>query len=128
MSEVKTDRKYTETHEWVLEEDDDIICVGITDHAQDLMGDMVFVELPEVGTEIIAGQEICVVESVKAASDVYSPLTGEVIEVNEELTERPELVNQDPFGDGWLFKLKISSPTTEELLDSDAYEELLGQS
>ncbi len=113
MTEVKTDRHYTETHEWVIQEDAGVICVGITDHAQELMGDMVFVELPEVGTVFATGDDVCVVESVKAASDVYAPVSGTIVEVNENLSSAPEQVNSGPYDNGWLFKIKLitSFPT-----------------
>ena len=96
MSETPAELKYTKTHEWVEDEGDGTVKVGITDHAQDLLGDMVFIELPEVGSAVSAGQECAVVESVKAASDVYSPVAGEVVEVNELLADHPDLVNKDP--------------------------------
>ena len=116
--------RYTKTHEWVRLESDGTITVGISDHAQDLLGDMVFVELPEVGTQFVSGDDCAVVESVKAASDVYAPVAGEVCEVNETLTESPETVNQSPYEDGWLFKM--TPEDTEEandLMDAAAYAE-----
>lgn len=120
MSEIPADLKYTKTHEWVRLNDDGTATVGITDYAQAQLGDMVFVEIPEVGRVVTAGEECAVVESVKAASDVYSPVAGEVIEVNEALTDHPELLNQDPYGEGWLFRLQPVEPL-DELLDADAY-------
>jgi len=124
MSEIPSDLKYTSTHEWVREEDDGTLTVGITEHAQHLLGDLVFVELPELNGEYKMGSECCVVESVKAASDVYAPVSGEVIAINEALNHRPELVNSDPYGEGWLFQLSpLDAAEVDELLDADTYEE-----
>lgn len=124
MSNVPGELKYATTHEWARLEEDGIVTVGITDHAQDLLGDIVFVELPEVGTELGASDEAGVVESVKAASDVYAPIAGEVVEINETLQESPEVVNSDPYNDGWFFKIKLSDSTElEALLDAAAYTE-----
>ncbi len=120
MSDLPQELKYSKSHEWVREEDDGSVTVGITDHAQGLLGDMVFVELPEVERELSAEEECAVVESVKAASDVYSPVAGTVTEVNSAVEDSPELVNQDPYGDGWLFRLKDVSGM-DELLDADGY-------
>jgi len=123
-NDVPTDLKYSKSHEWVRSEDDGVVVVGITDHAQELLGDLVFVELPEVGIELGAGSECAVVESVKAASDVYSPLTGEVIDVNESLAESPEKINQDAYEAGWIFRLRIADPAElDALLDADGYAE-----
>ena len=114
--------RYTRTHCWVREEGGEI-AVGITDFAQEQMSELTFVELPEVGEEVDAEDEVAVVESVKAANDVFAPVAGTVVAVNEALLEQPELVNQDPFGKGWLFKLKPADPADlDELLDADAYE------
>ena len=125
-SGVPTELKYTKTHEWVQLMDDGTLRVGITEHAQDLLGDMVFVELPAIGCRVTAGQECAVVESVKAASDVYSPLTGEVLTVNETLVSNPELVNKDPYGEGWLLCLKPgNSADLNGLLTATAYAELI---
>jgi glycine cleavage system H protein len=126
MSNVPSELKYLSSHEWVrLESDGETAVIGITDHAQELLGDVVFVELPEVGTELAAGDEAGVVESVKAASDIYSPVTGEVLEINERLEEEPEIVNSEPYEDGWFFKVKLSDVTElESLLDADAYTEV----
>ena len=125
-SGVPTELKYTKTHEWVQLMDDGTLRVGITEHAQDLLGDMVFVELPAIGRRVTAGQECAVVESVKAASDVYSPLTGEVLTVNETLVSNPELVNKDPYGEGWLLCLKPgNSADLNGLLTATAYAELI---
>jgi len=115
------DLKYTEEHEWVLIEDD-VVTVGITDFAQDALGDVVFVELPEEGATLEAGKSFGVVESVKAVSDIYAPVSGEVVEVNEELPDTPELVNTSPYEDGWMVKIKLSDPSElDALLDADAY-------
>lgn len=126
MSNIPGELKYLSSHEWVrLEEDGETATIGITDHAQDLLGDVVFVELPEVGAEIASGEEAGVVESVKAASDIFSPVSGVVLEINEDLEESPELVNSDPYDDGWFFKLKISdSDELAGLLDADGYAEV----
>lgn len=113
--------KYTEEHEWLLVEDE-LVTVGITDFAQDSLGDIVFVELPEVGTMLVAGKPFGVVESVKAVSDVYAPISGEVIEVNEELPDSPETINTSPYEDGWMIKIKPSDLSQlEDLLDADDY-------
>ena len=124
MSELPQELKYSKSHEWVRTEDDGTVTVGITDHAQGLLGDMVFVELPELDRELGIEEECAVVESVKAASDVYAPVAGTVVEVNSAVEDSPELVNQDPYGDGWLFKLKEISGM-EELIDADAYAALV---
>lgn len=126
MSLIPGELKYVSSHEWArLEEDGSTVTVGITDHAQDLLGDVVFVELPELESELDAGDEAGVVESVKAASDIYSPVSGTVIEVNEALEESPEFVNSDPYDDGWFFKIKISDKQElEGLLSADDYAEV----
>ncbi|MBL0711717.1 MAG: glycine cleavage system protein GcvH [Colwellia sp.] len=122
MSNIPSELKYASSHEWVRNEGDDIITVGITEHAQDLLGDMVFVELPDIDDEVNVGDDICVAESVKAASDIYAPVTGVVIAINEELEDSPEQVNSDPYGDGWLFKIKMQDAgELEKLLDADGY-------
>ena len=120
MSHIPADLRYTKTHEWARLNPDGSVTVGITDHAQEQLGDMVFVELPELERVVAAGEGCAVVESVKAASDVYSPLAGEVVAVNEALTEKPELVNQDPYGEGWLFQLQPGE-ALDGLLDAAAY-------
>lgn len=126
MSNVPNDLKYAKSHEWVRDEEDGTVFVGITEHAQEMLGDLVFVELPELGVTVDAGSECAVVESVKAASDVYSPVSGEVIAVNEALADAPETVNQDAFGDGWLFQVKLSAPAElDDLLDAEAYTEVV---
>jgi glycine cleavage system H protein len=118
--------KYTKSHEWVRVESDGTITVGITDHAQELMGDMVFVDLPEVGRKVEAAKECAVVESVKAASDVYAPVAGEVTATNAELSGAPETVNKDPYGAGWMFRLKpANSADLGALLDAKSYEALV---
>ena len=122
MSEVQSDLLYRESHEWVRAEDDGTAVVGISDHAQAALGDMVFIELPEPGTTFGLGDACAVVESVKAASDAYAPVSGEVVEVNEALEDSPELVNSDPYGDGWLFRVRLSDPEElEGMLDAEAY-------
>ena len=122
MSNIPAELKYLPSHEWVRVEDDGTATVGITYHAQDLLGDVVFVELPEVGSELNAGEEAGVVESVKAASDIFSPVSGEVLEINETLEESPDFVNSDPYNDGWFYKVKLTDESDfDELLDSDAY-------
>jgi glycine cleavage system H protein len=122
MSNIPSELKYATSHEWVRNEGNGIVTVGITEHAQDLLGDMVFVELPDVGDEVSTGDDICVAESVKAASDIYAPISGEVVEVNEDLEDSPELVNSDAFGDGWLFKVKMEDASElENLLDAEGY-------
>ena len=128
MSELPAELKYTKSHEWVRDEGDGTVTVGITDHAQEALGDLVFVELPEVGASLDAGSECAVVESVKAASDVYSPVSGEVTDVNEALADAPETINGDAFGEGWMFKLRLSEPDQlGDLLDADAYAEVMAE-
>lgn len=122
MSNVPSDLRYTSTHEWVRVEEDNTVVVGITDHAQEAMGDLVYVETPDLDHELSAGEDAGVVESVKAASDIYAPIAGMVVAVNEELQDSPELANSDPYGDGWMFKLKITSTEeVDELLSADDY-------
>ena len=126
MSDFPTELKYANSHEWARVESDGTVIVGITDHAQDALGDIVFIELPESGIEVEAGAEIAVVESVKAASDIYSPVSGEIIEVNSALEDEPELVNGSPYDDGWLFSVKISSGEDfRDLLDAEGYQALV---
>jgi glycine cleavage system H protein len=125
MSEIPAELLYRESHEWVRYDEDGTATVGISDHAQAQLGDMVFVEVPEPGMSYEQGDACAVVESVKAASDVYAPLTGEVIECNSALEDSPELVNTDPYGDGWLFRMQVAEPSElEGLLDAKAYAEL----
>jgi glycine cleavage system H protein len=124
MSHIPSELKYTETHEWVREEGDGVVAIGVTDHAQELLGDLVFVELPEVGDELDAGDECAVVESVKAASDVYAPVGGEVVEVNDILDSAPETINENTYEDGWMFKLKLADAgELEGLMDAEHYAE-----
>ena len=123
MSNIPSDLRYATTHEWVRPEGDGTFTVGISEHAQELLGDMVFVELPDVGATVSAGDDIAVAESVKAASDVYAPIGGEIVGVNEDLEDSPELVNSDPYGDGWLFRIKADdADDVEALLDAEGYE------
>lgn len=123
MSNIPADLKYASTHEWVRDEGDGTFTVGISEHAQELLGDMVFVELPDVGDKVERGEDIAVAESVKAASDIYAPLTGEVVAANEDLEDAPETVNNDSYGDGWLFRIKAEdSSELDNLLDANAYE------
>ncbi|MEH6563974.1 MAG: glycine cleavage system protein GcvH [Halopseudomonas sp.] len=122
MSNIPADLRYAASHEWSRLEADGTVTVGITDHAQDLLGDVVFVECPDVGRQVSAGEECAVVESVKAASDIYAPISGEVIAVNEALSDSPELVNSAPYGEAWFFKIKPSDVSElDKLLDADAY-------
>ncbi|CAA6817890.1 MAG: Glycine cleavage system H protein [uncultured Thiotrichaceae bacterium] len=124
MSNIPDDLKYTKSHEWVRDNGNGTVTVGITDHAQELLGDIVFVELPEIDTEYGADDATGVLESVKAASDMYAPLTGEVTEVNEALDDAPETVNTDPYGEGWIFTMKLDSmEDLGELLTPEAYTE-----
>lgn len=128
MSSIPKELKYAATHEWVRNDGDGVFTVGISEHAQDLLGDMVFVELPEVGDTVVAGDDIAVAESVKAASDIYAPIAGEITAVNEELEDAPETVNSDPYGDGWLFKIKAEDPSeVESLLDAEGYQAVVDQ-
>ena len=129
MSNVPADLKYTDEHEWIRTEADGTLTVGITDHAQSTLGDIVFLELPKVGDTLKTGQECAVVESVKAASDVYSPLAGVVTGGNAELASAPELINQDPYGKGWMVRLKPADPSAiGALLDAAAYQASLAAS
>lgn len=126
MSNIPANLKYVASHEWLKLEDDGIITVGITDHAQDLLGDVVFVELPEVGRTVSADEEIAVVESVKAASDVYAPIAGEIVEINDELVDSPELANEDPYGKAWFFKIKPANVVDyDDLLSAEEYQSAL---
>ena len=126
MSNVPIELKYAKTHEYARTNDDGSVTVGISDSAQDQLGDMVFIELPEVGQTVAAAEACAVVESVKAASDVYAPVSGEVLEVNEALVDSPETVNQDAYGEGWLFRLQPADVTEmAALMDGDAYEVFL---
>jgi glycine cleavage system H protein len=126
MSNVPADLNYTESHEWVRDNGDGTVTVGITDHAQEALGDLVFVELPEVGKSFAAKDACAVVESVKAASDIYAPLAGEVVAVNEALDDAPETLNADPYGEGWLFQLQLDGDDPAAgLLNPHAYQQVL---
>lgn len=128
MSDFPTELKYAETHEWVRVEDDGTVVVGITDHAQDALGDIVYIELPEVGSSADTGAEVAVVESVKAASDIYSPISGEIVEINSSLDDQPETVNHSPYGDGWLFRIQVSDPDDlQDLMDADGYQSMVDE-
>ena len=121
MSNVPSELKFLSSHEWVMVEGDEAT-IGISDHAQELLGDLVFVELPEVGSTVSAGDTVAVVESVKAASDTYAPVSGEVIAVNEELEDTPERINDDPYGDGWMYRVKMDDPDeVDGLLNAGSY-------
>ena len=120
--------KYAETHEWIRLEDDGELTVGITDHAQDLLGDLVFAELPEIGQRFAAKEECMLLESVKAASDIYMPVSGEISAINLALVDEPELINQEPFGEGWLFKIQPDNTADiDGLLSAEAYEQSLDE-
>lgn len=124
MKEIPGDLKFLKSHEWARMEDDGTVTVGISEHAQAQLGDLVYVELPSVGDSVEAGNSCAVVESVKAASDVYSPVSGKIIKVNEALSDKPETINEDAFGDGWIFRVKPSNPSEmDELLTPDDYAE-----
>lgn len=127
MSELPGDLLYTSEHEWLRKEEDGSVTLGITDHAQQALGDLVYVELPEVGQELESGGEMAVVESVKAASDVYSPITGTVLEVNAELADDPQKINADPYGDGWIARLQPSDDDMGDAMGPEAYQELLDE-
>lgn len=125
LSQYPSDRKYRSSHEWA-KVDGDIATVGITDHAQAALGDIVFAELPEIGTEATAGEKAATVESVKAAADIYAPITGEIVGINENLESQPDLINQGPHEDGWMFQVKVTDPAQfDELMDSSSYESSL---
>ena len=122
MSEFPAEFKYGSSHEWARLESDGSVLIGITDHAQDALGDIVYIELPEVGAQVHAGAEVAVIESVKAASDIYSPITGEVVEVNPALEDEPETVNSSPYADGWLFRvMPADGENLDDLMDADTY-------
>ena len=126
MSDIPTELKYTKEHEWIRLDDEGNAVIGITDHAQELLGDMVYVELPEIDDSVATGDETGVVESVKAASDIYAPISGDIIEVNEELGDAPENVNAEPYESGWLYKMTVGNEgDLDELLTADEYTELL---
>ncbi len=126
MSQIPTNLRYSDSHEWVQDNGDGTVTIGITDHAQQALGDVVFVELPEVGSTITTGEEFGVVESVKAASDLYAPLSGEVLGVNTLLEDAPESLNESPYDDAWLIKIRLAEPDElESLMDADSYTELV---
>ncbi|MCG9731146.1 glycine cleavage system protein GcvH [Shewanella sp. Isolate13] len=128
MSNIPAELKYASSHEWIRKEEDGSYTVGISEHAQELLGDMVFVELPEVGDDVSAGEDCAVAESVKAASDIYAPLSGEVIAVNEALEDSPELVNSDAFGDGWFFRVMPTDlAELDNLLDAEGYQAVIDE-
>lgn len=128
MSDTPSDLRYSKSHEWVKDEGDGTVTVGITDHAQELLGDLVFVDPPAVGDRVEAGSDCAVVESVKAASDVYSPVSGEILAVNQALEDAPETINEDAFGEGWIFKVKLSDlAELDNLLDAAGYEAMLAE-
>jgi len=124
MNELPGDLIYTSEHEWLRQEEDGTVTIGITDHAQAALGDLVYVELPEVGQEVASGGDMAVVESVKAASDVYSPVSGEVTQVNEELADTPENINSDPYGDGWIVRIRPSEEAADTMTPNE-YQEFL---
>ena len=127
MSNIPAELKYVASHEWLRTEADGTVTVGITEHAQELLGDIVFIELPEVGTELAADEQAGVVESVKAASDVYAPITGEIVAVNDALVSAPEIANSDPYGDGWFFKIKpANTADLDGLLSAEQYAAEIG--
>ncbi|MDR8522650.1 MULTISPECIES: glycine cleavage system protein GcvH [Shewanella] len=128
MSNIPAELKYASSHEWIRKEEDGSYTVGISEHAQELLGDMVFVELPEVGDDVSAGEDCAVAESVKAASDIYAPLSGEVVAVNEALEDSPELVNSDAFGDGWFFRVMPNDlAELDNLLDAEGYQAVIDE-
>ncbi|WP_348733153.1 glycine cleavage system protein GcvH [Rheinheimera texasensis] len=128
MSNIPTELKYATSHEWLRSEGNGVYTVGITEHAQDLLGDMVFVELPEVGDSVGQGDDVAVAESVKAASDIYAPIAGEIVAVNDALTDSPELVNSAPYTDGWMFKIKASDESeVAGLLDAAGYKNAIDE-
>jgi glycine cleavage system H protein len=124
MSSVPKTLKYSKTHEWIRQ-DDEVLTIGITDHAQTMLGDLVYVELPELEGNFEAGQECAVVESVKAAADIYCPVSGEIVEINEQLLETPQLINEDPYGKGWLVRIKPFDMKNNELLSADEYSKVV---
>ena len=124
MSDNEKNLKFLDSHEWARD-DDGVVTVGISNHAQELLGDIVYVELPQIGSSVSQKDGVAIVESVKAASDVYSPLTGEIVEINEKLSDNPEIINSSPYEDGWFFKVKPQTINElDEMLDSDAYKKL----
>ena len=129
MSDLPTELKYASSHEWARLDSDGTVVVGITDHAQEALVDIVYIELPDAGASVDAGAEVAVVESVKAASDIYSPVTGEVVEINPALEDEPETVNGSPYADGWLFRVKVAGPEElEDMMDAEAYQAVVDES
>ncbi len=127
MYHIPSELRFTSSHEWLRVENNNEVVMGISSHAQRLLGDMVFVELPTPGTVVVAGDDCVVAESVKAATDIYAAVSGEIQAVNEELERTPELINQDPYGEGWLVRIRMSDPEElETLLDADSYRRLVG--
>ena len=125
MSDNEKNLKFLDSHEWARD-DDGVVTVGISNHAQELLGDIVYVELPQIGSSVSQKDGVAIVESVKAASDVYSPLTGEIVEINEKLSDNPEIINSSPYEDGWFFKVKPQNINElDEMLDSDAYKKVI---
>lgn len=128
MSNIPANLKYASSHEWLRADGDGVYTVGITEHAQELLGDMVFVELPEVGDAVTQGDDCAVAESVKAASDIYAPVSGEIVAVNDVLSDSPELVNSSPYEDGWLFKIKLADEAElSALLDAAGYQGVIDE-
>ncbi|QFU24184.1 glycine cleavage system protein GcvH [Shewanella eurypsychrophilus] len=128
MSNIPAELKYASSHEWIRKEEDGSYTIGISEHAQELLGDMVFIELPEVGDDVTAGEDCAVAESVKAASDIYAPISGEVLAINEALEDSPELVNSDAFGDGWFFRvMPTDTAEIENLLDAEGYQAVIDE-
>ena len=127
MSELPGDLQYTSEHEWLRKEEDGSVTIGITDHAQSALGDLVYVELPEVGQDLEVGAEMAVVESVKAASDVYAPVSGNVLAINADLADDPEKINADPYGDGWIVRVQPGDSDGEDTMSPDEYQELLDE-
>ncbi len=126
MSDIPSELKFSKEHEWVKLDSEGLATIGITDHAQELLGDMVYIELPEVSNHVAIGDETGVVESVKAASDIYAPLSGEILEVNEALADEPELVNSDPYNEGWLYKMSVADEADlDGLLTADEYADII---
>jgi glycine cleavage system H protein len=124
MSNIPQQLQYTKSHEWV-KKDEEYLTIGITDHAQTMLGDLVYVELPELEASFDAGQECAVVESVKAAADIYCPIAGEVVEINEAVIENPQLINQDPYGKGWLIRVRPHDSVVSELLNAEEYSKVI---
>lgn len=126
MSDIPIELKYSKTHEWAHRDEDDLITIGITNHAQQLLGDVVFIEFPELGIQLHTGEEFGVIESVKAASDLYSPISGEIVAINDSLTANPAMINSDPYQEGWLIKIKPDDIAEwDDLMDAEEYADLI---